>query len=102
MSNEHSESVHVHVNRREYWVIFVWLGVLTALEVAVTKVSIDKPLMVSALIAMALSKAVMVGLFYMHLKHETRILRWTIAIPMAVPAFYAVVLISEATWRMLR
>lgn len=91
-----------HVNRKEYWVIFGALFVLTILEVALAQVSgISKNLLVSGLIALALAKAALVGLFYMHLKHETRILRWSIAIPMATPAFYAIVLIAEASWRLV-
>jgi caa(3)-type oxidase subunit IV len=90
-------------NRKEYWVIFVALFLLTILEVGVTKVpGISKTLMRLALVGMALTKAGLVGLFYMHLKHETRILRLTVAIPLATPALYAVVLISEAAWRLIR
>ena len=90
-----------HVNRKEYWVIFAALFVLTVLEVGITYVpGVAKPLMLSALIAMAVAKAALVGLFYMHLKHETRILKLTVAIPLATPAVYALVLIGEAAWRL--
>lgn len=92
-----------HVNRKEYWVIFGALAVLTALEVGVVYVpGIGKGLLVSALILLAIGKAALVALFYMHLKHETRVLKLTVAIPMAVPAVYAVVLILEGAWRYLR
>jgi hypothetical protein len=37
----------------------------------------------------------------MHLKHETPILRRSIAIPMSLPAFYALILIAEGAWRRL-
>jgi hypothetical protein len=37
----------------------------------------------------------------MHLKHETSILRRSIAIPMSIPAFYALILIAEGMWRRL-
>jgi hypothetical protein len=43
-----------------------------------------------------------VALYYMHLKHETKVLKMTVAIPMAAPTIYAIVLISEAGWRLLR
>jgi cytochrome c oxidase subunit 4 len=90
-----------HVNRKEYWVVFIALAVLTALEVGVVYVpGIGKGLLVSALILLALAKAACVGLFYMHLKHETRILKLTVAIPLATPAVYAVVLVLEAAWRL--
>ena len=53
------------------------------------------------LCALALVKATLVGWFFMHLGHETKPLKLTVAIPMCVPAFYAFVLIAEAAWRLL-
>jgi cytochrome c oxidase subunit IV len=102
MTTAHA-GAHAHVNRKEYVIIFVGLLVLTVLEVGVVYVpGIAKGMMISALILMALVKASLVGLFFMHLKHETRVLKLTVMIPMALPAFYAVVLIAEAAWRWLR
>jgi cytochrome c oxidase subunit IV len=46
-------------------------------------------------------KAACVALFFMHLKWETRVLRGIVVIPLALPAFYALVLITEAIWRRL-
>jgi cytochrome c oxidase subunit 4 len=91
-----------HVNRKQYWIIFVVLGVLTMLELGVVKMpGIGKNATFVALVALAVTKAAFVGLFYMHLKYETKILKLTIAIPMATPAVYALVLIAEAAWRRL-
>ncbi len=96
-------NAHEHKpNRKEYWVIFGVLFALTVLEVVVAQVpGIAKTSLVLALVMLALVKAVCVALFYMHLKHETRFLKITVAIPLAMPALYAVVLIAEAMWRML-
>jgi cytochrome c oxidase subunit IV len=97
-----SGGASAHVNRREYWVVFLALAVLTAIEVGVVYLpGIGKPAMVTALIGLAVSKAALVGLFFMHLKHETRILKLTVLIPMATPAVYALVLIADAAWRLL-
>ena len=91
-----------HVNRKEYWIIFAWLTLLTVLEVGLVYIpGISKVLMVIGLFSLAIVKATLVALFFMHLRHETRILRLNIAIPMAVPMFYALVLVTEALWRML-
>ena len=91
-----------HVDRKQYMIIFVVLAVLTGLEIGVVKLpGIDRTLMIIALIALAVTKAAFVGLYYMHLKYETRVLKLTIAIPMATPAVYALVLIAEATYRAL-
>jgi cytochrome c oxidase subunit 4 len=90
-------------NIREYFVIFAVLAILTVVEVGVAKIpGIDHTLMAIALVSLAVTKAAIVGLFYMHLKHETRIMKMTVAIPLAAPAFYALVLISEAAWRLAR
>jgi cytochrome c oxidase subunit 4 len=89
-----------HVSRKEYWIIFAALAVLTGLEVGVVYVpGIGKKLLVAGLILLALAKAALVALFYMHLKHETRILKLTVFIPLSTPAIYATVLIMEAAWR---
>lgn len=91
-----------HVDRRRYWLIWIYLLVLTLVEVGVASVpSIAKSLVVSALVLLAVVKAALVGLFYMHLVHETNVLKWSVVIPMASPVLYAAVLIAEAGWRLL-
>jgi cytochrome c oxidase subunit IV len=90
------------VNRREYFVIFGVLTLLTVLEIGVAKLEISPTLRGTALIGLAVTKAAFVGLYYMHLKHETRILKLTVALPMAMPAVYALVLIADSAWRLTR
>jgi caa(3)-type oxidase subunit IV len=95
----HSAAEH----RKTYWKIFVWLFVLTVLEVGLVYVpGISKALLVAGLVGMAVVKAALVGWYYMHLNDESVGLKWTVAIPMGIPAFYACVLIAEASWRYLR
>ena len=81
---------------------FVTLGdrCLTYAEADARSAELAKGLLVSALILLALVKAALVGLFYMHLVHETNVLKWSVAIPMATPVLYALVLIAEASWRL--
>lgn len=90
-----------HVNRKEYWTIFAVLSVLTVLEVGVVYMGISKTPLFVALSGLAIVKATCVGLFFMHLKYETSILRRSVAIPMSIPALYALVLIAEGAWRRL-
>ncbi|MBD90525.1 MAG: hypothetical protein CL940_09320 [Deltaproteobacteria bacterium] len=94
----HSQADH----RKTYWKIFVWLFVLTVLEVGVVYIPMGKGTLIAILCGMAVVKAAMVGLWYMHLNDETAGLKWTVAIPMALPGFYAAVLIADAAWRYLR
>ncbi len=103
---ERGEAGHGHghkPNIKEYFVIFGVLFALTVLEVAVAQIpGIGKTALAVALIGLALTKAACVGLYYMHLKQETKYLRLVVAFPMAFPAIYALVLIGEAAWRMVR
>ena len=90
-----------HVSRKRYWIIWLYLLVLTLAEVGVANISsLSKGWIVSSLLLLALVKAALVGLFYMHLVHETNVLKWTVVIPMTTPVLYAVVLLAEASWRL--
>jgi cytochrome c oxidase subunit 4 len=85
-------------SKKEYFVIFVLLTILTGIEVAIAKSTTGNTKIVG-LIGLAVSKAALVALFYMHLKSETRSLKTIIAVPLAFPFIYALVLIAEAAAR---
>lgn len=89
------------VSRKQYLLVFTLLAALTALELGVTKLGLGRTTLIWLLVALAASKAAFVLLFYMHLKQETRGLRLSVAIPLALPGLYALVLIAEAGWRLL-
>jgi cytochrome c oxidase subunit 4 len=88
-----------HIDRKQYWVIFGLLAVLTALEVGIVKTQVPKAPMVVALIGLAVTKAALVGLYFMHLKWETKPLKLMVVLPMSAPAIYAMVLMADAAWR---
>jgi caa(3)-type oxidase subunit IV len=82
-------------HRRDYFRIFWVLLVLTLVEVGVSYLKMDKRLMSAIMIALALSKAAFVGLYYMHLKYEKRSLLWLAALPLPLAGFYAVYLMLD-------
>jgi caa(3)-type oxidase subunit IV len=82
-------------HRRDYFRIFWVLLVLTIVEVAVSYMRIDKRVMSAVMIALALTKAAFVGLYYMHLKYEKRSLLWLAALPLPLAGFYAVFLMLD-------
>jgi len=94
---------HATHSRRPYLIIFGLLFAFTILEVlvALPSLGINHILKGSALVLLALTKAGMVALWFMHLKSEFKILRWSVLLPFVFPALYAVVLITEAGWRLL-
>jgi cytochrome c oxidase subunit 4 len=86
-------------SKKEYFVIFVVLTLLTAIEVGINYMGLGRGMKIAGLISLALAKAVLVAMFYMHLKSETKSLKLVIGIPMLFPALYAVVLIVESIAR---
>jgi caa(3)-type oxidase subunit IV len=83
-------------HRRDYFRIFWVLLVLTIVEVAVSYTKIDKRVMSAVMIALALSKASFVGLYFMHLKYEKRSLLWLAFLPLPLAGSYAVFLLLDA------
>jgi cytochrome c oxidase subunit IV len=57
-------------SRRTYVLVFVALAVLTAVEIGVTYLPLPR---VPVLVPLALFKAGLVALFYMHLKYDKRV-----------------------------
>lgn len=62
-----SETTHQEPN---YMGVFWWLLVLTILEIAVIYLPIVRIAVVILLVSMAISKAILVALYFMHLKFE--------------------------------
>jgi caa(3)-type oxidase subunit IV len=83
-------------HKRDYFRIFWVLLVLTLVEVGVSYMKMDKRVMSAIMIALALSKAAFVGLYYMHLKYEKRSLLWLAALPLPLAGFYALYLMADA------
>jgi cytochrome c oxidase subunit 4 len=93
----------IHTDPREVLTVFGGLLVMLAVEVALVKVpGIARGSLTLALLALAAAKAVLIGFFYMHLKSETRVLRWTVLGPLSLPGLYALALMADAAWRLLR
>ena len=90
------DSAHKHPN---YILIWVYLAVLTAAELALAfELPITRNLKLVLLLALAIWKAMLVAMFFMHLKFE----RWNLRILFIVPLPLAVILIlaviTEKIW----
>ena len=69
----HAEHDH-HPTEFQYWVVFVALVVLTAVEVAWSFIGLDGPVLVLPLLFMMLLKFLLVAGAFMHLYFDLRIL----------------------------
>ena len=102
-STEDAPSTAAPHSSKEAAVVFAGLLVLTALELGVIRApGVGRGAVVAALVGLAVAKASLIALFFMHLRYETRILRLTVFAPLAAPAVYAMALMADAAWRLLR
>lgn len=64
---------HAHPGPRTYVMIAVILAILTAAEVAVVYVPALEPVVLYLLVAMSAAKFILVVMFYMHLKFDSKL-----------------------------
>ncbi|MER3459083.1 MAG: hypothetical protein C4309_11075 [Chloroflexota bacterium] len=75
------ETSHTHSKTLHYVGIFVALAVLTGIEIAVSTAIAGSALRVVLLLALAVSKATLVALYYMHLRYDSRMFAVIFLIP---------------------
>jgi len=86
--------------RTPYLAAFGVLVALTLVEIGVVRsAGIPHRAAIVALIAIALAKAALIALFYMHLRYETRILKVTVLGPLIAPAVYGLLLMLDSAAR---
>ena len=78
-----------------YLGIFAILFVLTLVEVSVAFVGLSKLLTILALVLLALWKALLVALYYMHLRYEPRRLRLLALTPLPLAIILVVAVLTE-------
>jgi len=90
-----------HHDGPSYIAVFIYLTLLTGAELGVYGMGLPKTVMVGALVALALTKAALVAMFFMHLAMERKGL-WIIAvIPLVIVAFCYLMLrpdLSRRSW----
>jgi cytochrome c oxidase subunit 4 len=83
---------HAHPS---YMLIWVVLAVLTGLELTVAFLPWQKRTLILILIAMALYKALLVALYYMHLRFEQRRLRILAFAPLPFTVILVIAVLQE-------
>lgn len=86
---------HAHPN---YIGIFVFLAVLTAFELGVAFLPWPKILLILLLVFLAIWKAVLVALYYMHLRYEPTRLRLLAIAPLPLAVILVIAVTREFRW----
>jgi cytochrome c oxidase subunit IV len=87
---------HVEPN---YIAIWIYLAILTALELVVAYAPIPKAAMVGLLIGLAWVKAVLVAMYFMHLAFERRTLAVIALTPIILITFLTFMLVPDLSTR---
>lgn len=96
---DHNHESHQHPSHtKEYVIVFFVLTFLTILELFIPGLKTVYAYKVIGLVGLAIGKAFIVAYFYMHLKEETRWLKFIAAVPISA-ALYAATLILESMYR---
>jgi cytochrome c oxidase subunit 4 len=83
---------HKHPN---YMAIFWYLAILTVIELAVIYMPLAKFTIGVLLCALALGKAALVAMYFMHLKFEAKTLGWIAVTPLAIATLLVFVLLPD-------
>jgi caa(3)-type oxidase subunit IV len=87
-----ASTTHSHPNyMRIFWILLV----LTVLEVAIAYMALPKILLVSLLVVLAVWKAALVALHFMHLKFERRTLMMIALSPFVLCVFLILMLMPD-------
>ena len=76
-----------------YTVVFGVLAVVTVIEVILAESPIPNVIAFPLLAALSIGKAVLVVLYYMHLKEDSRIFAWAFGLPLAMAAMIIIFLL---------
>lgn len=85
--------------QRPYLKVFGALAFLTLAEVVVAFLPIAKLVIVVFLLAMAMTKALLVAMYYMHLRYDRWILAFIAASPLILAAILVLALLPDIAFR---
>ncbi|HEU5321248.1 MAG TPA: cytochrome C oxidase subunit IV family protein [Methylomirabilota bacterium] len=83
---------HKHPN---YMAVFWYLAILTVIEIAVIFLPLPKLTIGVLLCALAVGKASLVAMYFMHLRFETRTLGWIAITPLAIATLLVFILLPD-------
>ena len=75
----------------------MWLAVLTAIEVGVAGLAIPKTFQIVLLLLLAVGKALLVAMYYMHLRYDRPILAIIGGFPFFLAVLMVLIILSDRT-----
>jgi caa(3)-type oxidase subunit IV len=79
----HSDETNAHPHARpNYLLVFIGLALLTAIEVGITYLGIPRAILAASLLGFMVFKVILVALFYMHLRVDSKWFAYVFLIPL--------------------
>ena len=101
MTTQAAVSGHaVEHDEPNYIAIFIYLAILTGVELFVYAVGLPQTAKVGLLVALAFAKAVLVAMYFMHLAIERKVLAVIAITPIVLVTFLCFMLLPDLTTRM--
>ena len=100
-SAPHGDAAPLEHEEPNYIAVFIYLALLTGAELGIYGMGLPRTVMIGSLVALALAKAVLVAMYFMHLSMERKGLWIIAAIPLIIVAFCYFMLrpdLSERNW----
>jgi cytochrome c oxidase subunit 4 len=96
--NEVTEQSHSHPGPAVYVQIAVILAIITSIEVAIYYIGFLRPILAPLLIILSVSKFLLVALWFMHLRFDSKLFFWLFigGIALAGAVFAAVVISTKS------
>ncbi len=86
---------HAASSAKTYLWVWVWLAGLMLLSVVLSELQIPKQTIILAILALSAVKALLVALYYMHLKIDHRLLVFVAIAPLIVVSLVVLLLLSS-------
>jgi cytochrome c oxidase subunit 4 len=87
-----------HFEHPNYWMVWAGLAVLTMVELGVAFLPWSRRLIVVLLIGLAVWKALLVALYFMHLRFEKNRMRIFALAPLPLTVIIVVAVLTEFVW----
>ncbi len=89
-----------HSTVKTYIIVFVWLVIFTAIELFSAGAGLSRHALVAIILATAVGKAILIALFFMHLKFENRLVWLLPGIPLFFIAAFVFGLCPDIGWHL--
>jgi len=87
-----------HFAHPNYWLVWAALAVLTLVELGVAFLPWSRAMIVLILVALAVWKAVLVALYFMHLRFEKNRMRIFALAPLPLTVIIVIAVMTEFVW----